>query len=227
MWSVFSRSGAFTGCASSYVGLLKPYQDPSRVRLEDLGSRASATRLEGEPSSQRAVPRGRSQDSDLVGPLADRPAGQSDHDSSPIAPEEFGPSPAAGAASQSHRNNDSHADERPGRELGAHSNSERTQSPRSTSPEASAAARRPPPALLDEQGNHHYHMERILARRRCRGQNQYLVKWRGYSHSENSWEFEVPLRQDCPDVVDAFDQLDQQLPEGSRPPRRSFRAFRQ
>ncbi|GMF57399.1 unnamed protein product [Phytophthora fragariaefolia] len=210
-----------------YVGLLKPYQDPARVRLEDLGSRASATRLEGEPSSQRAVPRGRSHDSDLVEPLADRPAGQSDHDGSPIVPEELGPSPAAGAASQSHRNSDSHADERPGRELGAHSNSERTQSPRSTSPEASAAARLPPPGLLDEQGNHHYHVERILARRRCHGQNQYLVMWRGYPHSENSWEFEVPLRLDCPDVVDAFDQLDQQRPKDSRPPRRSSRASRQ
>ncbi|GMF37901.1 unnamed protein product [Phytophthora fragariaefolia] len=153
-----------------YVGLPKPYQDPARVRLEDLGSRASATRLEGEPSSQRAAPRGRSQDSDRVEPLAGRPAGQSDHDGSPIVPEELGPSPAAGAASPSHRNSDRHADERPGRELGAHSNSERTQSLRSTSPEASAEARRPPPALIDEEGNHHYHVKRILARRRCRGQ---------------------------------------------------------
>ncbi|GMF57904.1 unnamed protein product [Phytophthora fragariaefolia] len=145
---------------------------------------------------------------DLAEPLADMPAGQSDHDGNPIVPEELGPRPAAGAASQSQRNSDRHADERPGRALGAHSNSERTQSPRLTSPEASAAARRPPPALLDEQGNHHYHVGRILARRRCRGQNQYLVKGGGYPHSENPWEFEWPLRQDCPDVVDAFDQLD-------------------
>ncbi|GMF26753.1 unnamed protein product [Phytophthora fragariaefolia] len=69
-----------------------------------------------------------------------------------VVPEELGLSPAAGAASQYHRNSDRHAGERLGRELGAHSNSERTQSPRSTSPEDSVAARRPPPALLDEQG---------------------------------------------------------------------------
>jgi hypothetical protein len=55
---------------------------------------------------------------------------------------------------------------------------------------------RAPPALLDEQGNRHFHVERILRRRRRQGHNQYLVKWRGYPHSENSWEFEVPLRQD-------------------------------
>ncbi|KAG2784580.1 hypothetical protein PC116_g18588 [Phytophthora cactorum] len=44
-----------------------------------------------------------------------------------------------------------------------------------------------------------------VARRRRQGRNQYLVKWRGYPHSHNSGEFEVPLRQDCPDVVDAYD----------------------
>ncbi|GMF52190.1 unnamed protein product [Phytophthora fragariaefolia] len=63
-----------------YVDLRKPYQDLARVRLEGLGSRASATRLEGEPSSQQAVPRGRSPGSDLAEPLAGRPAGQSDHE---------------------------------------------------------------------------------------------------------------------------------------------------
>ncbi|GMF45048.1 unnamed protein product [Phytophthora fragariaefolia] len=69
---------------------------------------------------------------------------------------------------------------------------------------------RPPPALLGEQGSLHYHVECILAKSRCRGHNQYLVKWRGYPNSENSWVFEVPLRQDCPDVVAAFDRKDQQ-----------------
>jgi hypothetical protein len=83
---------------------------------------------------------------------------------------------------------------------------------------------RPPAALLDEQGDLHYHVERLLARRRCQGQYQYLVKWRGYPHSENSWEFEVPLRQDCPDVVDAFDRHDHQPRQGLRPRERSNRA---
>ncbi|ETO63954.1 hypothetical protein F444_18417 [Phytophthora nicotianae P1976] len=45
-----------------------------------------------------------------------------------------------------------------------------------------------------------------MARRRRQGHTQYLVKWRGYPHSQNSWEFEVPLRQDCPDVVDSYDR---------------------
>ncbi|GMF37438.1 unnamed protein product [Phytophthora fragariaefolia] len=210
-----------------YVGLLKPNLDPARVSFEDLGSGASPTPLEAEPSSQRAVPRGQSQDSDWAEHLTGRPPGHQDHECDPTVREELGPSPAAGAANQYHRSSDRRAGQRLGQATAVDSGSARAPPPRPTSGEGSAAARWPPPALLDEQGNHHYHVERILARRRCRGQNQYLVKWRGYPHSENSWEFEVPLRQDCPDVVDAFDQLEQQRPEGSRPPRRSSRASRQ
>ena len=65
---------------------------------------------------------------------------------------------------------------------------------------------RPPPALLDEHGNPHFHVERVLRRRRRQGQTQCLVKWKGYPESENSWEFEIPLRQDCPYAVDAFER---------------------
>ncbi|GMG17710.1 unnamed protein product [Phytophthora fragariaefolia] len=241
-----------------YVGLLKPYLDPARVSFGGLGSRASPTHLDAEPSSQREVPRGQSPDSGRAEPLAGKPAGQSDHGAQPAfaasprgdgqspantAPsaqerppyhqdhgcdptvrEELGPSPAAGAANQYHRSSDRRAGQRLGRATAADSGSARAPPPRPTSGEESVAARRPPPALLDEQGNRHFHVERILAKRRCRGHNQYLVKWRGYPHSENSWEFEVPLRQDCPGVVDAFDPIDQHRPEGLRPRRRSPRA---
>ena len=49
---------------------------------------------------------------------------------------------------------------------------------------------RPPPALLDEQGNLQFHVEKLLRKRRHHGQYQYLVKWRGYPESWNSWEYE-------------------------------------
>ena len=75
---------------------------------------------------------------------------------------------------------------------------------------------RPPPALLDEKGNLQFHVERLLKRRRHKGQYQYLVKWRGYPESENSWEFEVPLRQDCPYAVDVFERR----AEGQHAPQR-------
>ncbi|GMG18118.1 unnamed protein product [Phytophthora fragariaefolia] len=152
----------------------------------------------------------------------ERPPGHQDHGCDPTVREELGPSPDAGAANQYHLSSYRRAGQRLGRATAVDPGSVRAPPPRPTSGEDSAAARRPPPALLDEPGNRHFHVERILAKRRCRGHYQYLVNWRGYPHSENSWEFEVPLRQDCPGVVNAFDQIDQ--PEGSRPRRRSTRA---
>ncbi|CAI5730846.1 unnamed protein product [Peronospora farinosa] len=74
---------------------------------------------------------------------------------------------------------------------------------------------RPPPALLDAQGNLQFHVERQLQKRRRHGQNQYLVKWRGYPESWNSWEFETPLRQDCPYAVDVFERRAQGPPVGA------------
>ncbi|CEG41377.1 Heterochromatin-associated protein HP1 and related CHROMO domain proteins [Plasmopara halstedii] len=64
----------------------------------------------------------------------------------------------------------------------------------------------PPPTLPVDISAGYYHVERLVRRGRHQGQIQYLEKWREYLNSENSWEFEAPLRQDCPDAVDAFDQ---------------------
>ncbi|GMF45064.1 unnamed protein product [Phytophthora fragariaefolia] len=211
-----------------YVGLLKPYLDPARVSFGDLGSRASPTHLEAEPSSQQEVPRGQSQDCDRAEPLADEPAGQSDrgaqpafaesprrdgqspantapsaqerppghqdHEGDPTVRGELGPSSVASAASQYRHSSNRRADQRFGQATAVDSGSARAPPPRSASAGDSATARRPPPALLDEPGNRHFHAERILAKRRCRGHNQYLVKRRGYPHSENSWEFELEAR---------------------------------
>ena len=61
--------------------------------------------------------------------------------------------------------------------------------------------------------NRQFDVERVLGRRRRQDQYQCLVKWKGNPESENSWEFEVPLRQDCPYAVDVYEQLAQ----GQRP----------
>ena len=48
-----------------------------------------------------------------------------------------------------------------------------------------------PPDLVE--GEQEYEVEAILAHRRFRGKYQYLVKWKGYDSSENTWEPENNL----------------------------------
>ena len=67
----------------------------------------------------------------------------------------------------------------------------------------------PPPALLDEYGNIQFYVERFLQLLRLYGQYQYLVKYGGMPESENSREYEIPLRQNCPYAVDVFEYRDQ------------------
>ena len=50
---------------------------------------------------------------------------------------------------------------------------------------------RPPPDLVD--GQQEYEVEAILTHQRYRGKYQYLVKWKGYDSSENTWEPEQNL----------------------------------
>ncbi|GMF33640.1 unnamed protein product [Phytophthora fragariaefolia] len=64
---------------------------------------------------------------------------------------------------------------------------------------------RAPPPLLDSEGALYYHVEKLLKRRGRSGQYQYLVKWRGYPSSRNSWEPGARLEEDCADLVAAFE----------------------
>ena len=50
---------------------------------------------------------------------------------------------------------------------------------------------RPPPDLIE--GEQEYEVEALLAHRKFRGRLQYLVKWKGYDNSENTWEPESNL----------------------------------
>ncbi|GMF43507.1 unnamed protein product [Phytophthora fragariaefolia] len=64
---------------------------------------------------------------------------------------------------------------------------------------------RAPPPLLGNEGVLYYHVEKLLKRRGRSGQYQYLVKWRGYPSSQNSWEPRARLEEDCADLVAAFE----------------------
>ncbi|GMF41066.1 unnamed protein product [Phytophthora fragariaefolia] len=64
---------------------------------------------------------------------------------------------------------------------------------------------RAPPPLLGSEGALYYHVEKLVKRRGRCGQYQYLVKWRGYPSSRNSWEPGARLEEDCADLVAAFE----------------------
>ncbi|KAG3027723.1 hypothetical protein PC123_g5271 [Phytophthora cactorum] len=188
-----------------YVGLLKSSHDPAQLSVEALA-----------PGRQVAAGRQR-----VVEPQdAERTAEDAATDRADIAteqPDALGRRPGSGEHSVSRTSppDDASPQEHSPSERGSRSCRERkssmnghadpAQSHRGDSYREGSGAARPPPVLLDEYGELHYHVERRVARRHRQGRTQYFVKWRGFPQSQNSWEFEVPLREDCPDVIDAFD----------------------
>jgi len=52
----------------------------------------------------------------------------------------------------------------------------------------------------------YYIVEKLLKKRKYRGQVQYFVKWKGYPHSENTFEPREKLLEDVPDMVNKFDE---------------------
>ena len=88
-----------------------------------------------------------------------------------------------------------------------HSTTQVHQQPAST--HTSASEQRiwppPPPPLTGADGQTRWHVDSLLAHReRKRGAHrtrEFLVRWRGYSSSHDSWEPEEVLKQDVPDVL--------------------------
>lgn len=60
----------------------------------------------------------------------------------------------------------------------------------------------PPPALTLSDGTEAHEVERVLQHRTRRGRSQYLVKWKGYHDTENSWVREQDI--DAAELITAF-----------------------
>lgn len=77
------------------------------------------------------------------------------------------------------------------------------------------AATRPaaPPGPIRREGEDKFIVDKILNKRRRRGHTEYLVRWLGYSQDWDTWEPEISLRQDVPQLLDRFS-----APDGPRRP---------
>ena len=60
----------------------------------------------------------------------------------------------------------------------------------------------PPPDIIDNQEE--YEVEGLVAHRNKGTRRQYLVKWKGYPSSENSWLPETELRRNAVDILNDY-----------------------
>jgi len=65
-------------------------------------------------------------------------------------------------------------------------------------------ASRAPPPLLDSTGAKRWLVDQILDQQGAPPHRRFLVKWKGYPVEQSTWEPERLLREDVPDVLDAF-----------------------
>ncbi len=63
---------------------------------------------------------------------------------------------------------------------------------------------KPLPPVRVEDGDEFYEVQELLATKKIRGKQHYLVKWKGYPDSENSWVPEEDIKEGSPELLQDF-----------------------
>ncbi|TFY65131.1 hypothetical protein EVG20_g5705, partial [Dentipellis fragilis] len=83
--------------------------------------------------------------------------------------------------------------------------------------EAHGPTKAPPPPDLIE-GEDYYEVEEVLDSKLYRGRIQYLVRWKGYTSSEDTWEYATSLADSAQEAIDEFHEAHPEAINPTSPP---------